>query len=157
MSFLGHYSFGLRPDLLQAHAEERVNELMERLPKDCTPVLVFTGFSGIAFATALALEFHKLGKPIDMMLVRKQGEPSHGTPTHCTTADFKDRTYVFVDDFISSGATFTRLNTVVKAYGGIKFVCLQELVRPPKDSDFEDLNLDERTYYQKVLRLKDAA
>lgn len=157
MSYLGHYSAGLRPELLQLQAENRAEELLERLPTDTVPVLVFTGFSGIAFATALALEFHKLDKPVDMMLVRKQGEPSHGTPIHCSTSDFKDRTYVFVDDFIDSGATFTRLNTVVKAYGGIKFVCLQELVRPPKDSDFEDLNLDERTYYQKVLRPKDAA
>ena len=156
MRFLGHYSFGLRPELLQLHAENRAEELLERLPTDTVPVLVFTGFSGIAFATALALEFRKQNKPIDMMLVRKQGEQSHGTPVHSSTFKLKNRTYVFVDDFISSGATFTRLNTAVSHYGGITLICEQDRVRTPLPSDFTTLVNDEVEYYSNVLRPKDA-
>ena len=157
MSFLGHYSFGLRPDLLQTHAEDRATELLQRIPTDSVPILVFTGFSGIAFATALALEFHKREKPIDMMLVRKKGEQSHGTPVHCSTSDFKDRTYIFVDDFIDSGATFTRLNAVVSHYGGISLICEQHRVRVSSKYTFTTLNSTEFKYYGNVLRPKDAA
>lgn len=156
MSVLGHYSSGLRPDLLQAHATERVNDILQRVPKDSIPVLVFTGFSGIAFATALALEFYKLGYPIDLMLVRKPQDQSHGNPVHCSTTDFKDRIYIFVDDFISSGATFTRLNTVVSHYGGIRFVCEQDRLKLPNDADFTGITANEIEYYTKILRPKNA-
>jgi orotate phosphoribosyltransferase len=157
MSFLGHYSFGLRPDLLKLHAEHRIAELSLRVSDDSVPVLVFTGFSGITFATALAFEFHKRGKSVDMILVRKQYEQSHGNPVHSSTSDFKDRTYVFVDDFISSGATFTRLDAVVSHYGGITLICEQEGIRYPTTSDFTTLGTDEYEYYKNVLRPKDAA
>ena len=61
--------------------------------------IAFSGSSGAALAFPLALRYK-----IPLIYVRKQGEKSHGTQVEVNTTDHL-RTYVIVDDFVSSGET----------------------------------------------------
>lgn len=67
--------------------------------------IVCTGVSGIIFASPLAMEMKK-----HLLIVRKNGESSHGAYRAEGTIG---RRWLFVDDFISSGTTFNRVNDAV--------------------------------------------
>ncbi len=75
-----------------------------------SPVLVYSGMSGVSAATALSLALHPLGVNYHMCYIRKENEVSHGVKIEHTFVGWDDKipegfTLVFVDDFISSGTT----------------------------------------------------
>lgn len=122
----GHYSYALNPLVLSEIAERRAKQIKETVVTNKVPVLVFTGFSGIALATAIALELTKLKFSFHMLMVRKQGEADqcHGDTVQCSLSRLtKDCCFIFVDDFVDSGKTLARMNTTVSKFGGIKYVC----------------------------------
>lgn len=70
------------------------------------PVLVYSGMSGIAAATALSIELDNIGVEFGMIYVRKENEESHGEKIEYEIPDgFNSLTYIFVDDFIDLGET----------------------------------------------------
>lgn len=70
------------------------------------PVLVYSGMSGVAAATALSIALDNIGVEFGMIYVRKENEESHGEKIEYEIPDrFNSRTYIFVDDFIASGET----------------------------------------------------
>jgi len=75
------------------------------------PILCYRGMSGIASATAVAMQMH-LKDPefaFGMVYVRKEDEDSHGSDLEMNgiedVPEGKRRVLVFVDDFICGGTT----------------------------------------------------
>lgn len=96
-------------------------------------VLCYTGMSGVAYATALMLELTTAGVMHKMCYIRKPDEKSHGRPVersewmHVDDGD----TFVFVDDFIESGATLRYAGEALdKEVPGasITHVCLGQVI-----------------------------
>jgi phosphoribosylpyrophosphate synthetase len=77
-------------------------------------VIVATGVSGMSLAFPLAC---KLG--VDVAILRKPKEDSHGTPGRFVGVSLKGRTCVFVDDFVSGGQTRQRVATAVRKDKGL--------------------------------------
>lgn len=75
------------------------------------PVLVYSGMSGIAHATALAMALNEKFPEFEfgMAYVRKREEISHGREVEYSLPDSMEQgttgLLVFVDDFVSSGRT----------------------------------------------------
>jgi adenine/guanine phosphoribosyltransferase-like PRPP-binding protein len=81
------------------------------------------GVSGIVFASPLALS---LGKPL--IVVRKSGDGSHSNNhVECGVEWENVKRWLFVDDFISSGATMTEVNKALIAVDP-KLVCAGRLL-----------------------------
>lgn len=109
-----HYSNSMQPNLLGPWAKKMSVSFKNLFLKknaefrDYIPVLCYSGMSGVAHATALALELYKIGLKFHMGYVRKDTERSHGCQVE-TSNDVSDSgkmgVLVFVDDFISSGNT----------------------------------------------------
>lgn len=72
--------------------------------------IAFTGLSGSAIAYGV---FYRLGIP--MLYVRKTSYSSHGLPVEATPGSY--RSYVFVDDLISTGETLNRVIDTLDSYG----------------------------------------
>jgi orotate phosphoribosyltransferase len=86
------------------------------------PILCYSGMSGVAAATALSLALLELNPKFKfrMAYVRKKGEDSHGNSVEHDLEDHTDTEWektflVFVDDFVSSGAS--RKYVVLNCYG----------------------------------------
>lgn len=102
------------------------------------PILLYTGMSGIAGATAIAMALwrdHQI-EP-GMMYVRKENEVSHGSPIERSEFNmFQRRTrrdgreyvedipcfVIFVDDFVGTGATVERCKKALADVFGNKAV-----------------------------------
>lgn len=100
-----------------------IHENFKNVNDDEIPVLIYSGMSGTALATALACAYYNVsgGKTIHMMYVRKDSELNdcHGDKLECETLGrFHETGYnihaIFVDDFVSSGATFKRCFNALK-------------------------------------------
>lgn len=107
-----HYSNVQDPRILSVRASTWAHSLLQRLKRRrLFPVLVYSGMSGIGGATALSLEFNRIDPEFKfgMMYVRKDGESSHGSFVEIQTdlnREAKNYCYIFVDDFVCTGATF---------------------------------------------------
>lgn len=101
---MSHYSLAQKPKQLLKWAENIAIDIYLREIQ--YPVLVYRGMSGISAATALSLQLHILGIDHGMVYVRKDEEQSHGRliEREPFNNDY-DPTFIFVDDFVSSGAT----------------------------------------------------
>lgn len=149
----GHYSCGLYPDALSMHAKHRAEELTQLIPEDKKLLLVFTGFSGISYATALAITLNELNTNVNLMFIRKPGDTSHGSPVHANIKEFNNDVFiVFVDDFIDSGATFARLQLAVQPIGPISLVCTHCSVVPANTVYVKaTLSSEDKQYYGNLL------
>jgi hypothetical protein len=124
--FTSHYSGGLNTQWLNEGSMNGADALLAHpaiIGKRV--VLVFTGFSGTAWAIGLSLEMYKRGSPVGMLFVRKEGDVSHGSPVHTEEKRFDNCCFVFVDDFVDSGQTLRRMDLVTANYGGIQLLCLR--------------------------------
>jgi hypothetical protein len=73
---MSHYSLAQKPAKLKAWANKVANSIKEE--GIFNPVLVYTGMSGIAGATALSLALNDLNIKHGMAYIRKEHEQSHG-------------------------------------------------------------------------------
>lgn len=125
-----HYSLALRPKDLMAFAAWSTDAIQKELRPGEVPVLCFTGFSGSATATAISLEWTRRGIKHGSAYIRKTEERSHGTSVEYMMPNFDEEIIlpVFVDDHISSGATFRRvMEKLVSSFhlhGRFDVVCL---------------------------------
>jgi hypothetical protein len=109
--YSSHYDCSQELKKLNRLAASRAAELIKRFTKKeyrgFIPMLVYSGMSGIAFATAIGIHLEKAKARYVMAYVRKKNENSHGEKIEYTSLG-ADRKYqlVFVDDFICSGDTF---------------------------------------------------
>lgn len=110
-----HYSKAQSPRKLIVWAREAAADLKRYDDDGFDIVLVYTGMSGVASATALMAEYFNLtSKDLKCVYVRKEGEKSHGSAveSNCTTKLDKTNPknmILFVDDFICSGETTARV------------------------------------------------
>lgn len=119
---MSHYSLAQKPKQLLKWAENIAIDIYLREIK--YPVLVYRGMSGVSSATALSLQLHILGIDHGMVYVRKGNEDSHGENIEREPfADSAPLTFIFVDDFVSSGAT--------------KSECLSKILGKPWCPDFK--------------------
>ena len=150
----GHYSYALNPLVLGEIAELRARQIKETVVTAKIPVLVFTGFSGIALATAIALELTKLKFSFHMMMVRKEGEADHchGDSVQCSLSRLtNDCCFIFVDDFVHSGKTLSRMNATVSKFGGIKYVCTNNELETASNYLNRILSDQDQTYYSSLI------
>lgn len=110
---MSHYSYGLSPKKLKIIGDvlaEKAISLVNGNPF----VLAYTGFSGIATATAVGLALQEKESPnYGMVYVRKNGEKSHsGERIEIMDVTNKMMLYgelpfiiLFVDDFVATGQT----------------------------------------------------
>ena len=107
-----HYSIAQYPDMMADFATQKSQVLRNIFKKpefkNLIPILCYSGMSGVSHATALALALQKKKFVFGMAYVRKEKEKSHGQQVEWNFPERKNKKYilVFVDDFISSGATF---------------------------------------------------
>lgn len=111
-----HYSIAHNPEILSSWSLKAARNIYETFSdKNISTVLIYSGMSGIALATAVQLAYyHEFKKPLQMIYVRKENEISHGNPVefeYIHRYEYNDRSecnLIFVDDFIDSGATLAR-------------------------------------------------
>jgi orotate phosphoribosyltransferase len=118
-----HYSKALNASLLYRAANQVAEDLVAKAAGKRI-VLVYSGMSGISFATALSIAVEtQYNVEVDMIYVRKEHEVSHGVPVEHSYNIFTMPSFVvFVDDFISSGATAHRCsNAVDRRWKGKKY------------------------------------
>lgn len=120
-----HYSHAQQPECLSPWAKRIAEQIRHTVVQ---PVLVYTGMSGIAAATAISLWLHENGTTHGMAYVRKEHEQSHGGCIEYQLPNSWDREtciYIFVDDLVDTGATLNRCKEKIKKeYGQITKVCL---------------------------------
>jgi orotate phosphoribosyltransferase len=109
-----HYSKALNPTLLYRAANQAAEDLVAKAAGKRI-VLVYSGMSGVSFATALSIAVEtQYNVEVDMIYVRKENEASHGRKVEHSLGVFQTPSFiVFVDDFISSGATAYRCRKAV--------------------------------------------
>lgn len=109
-----HYSTHQDKKALLSRAQSLSTKLAKKLEEHDGPVyLVYSGMSGISLATAIMLGS---SFPFEMAYVRKPEEESHGLQVEYSDRPARgaqDIVGVFVDDFISSGATLRRCRKAV--------------------------------------------
>lgn len=96
-----------------------------------TPLLVYSGMSGIAYATAISLHLYKEFPDFyfDMAYVRKPKEDSHGRgveytmPSSVSKKRRVKRFVVFIDDCVDTGATHRRTIRKLKDEWNYPFTC----------------------------------
>lgn len=109
-----HYGYTQEVHYVRNSAEQRIRELIPRLNNQI-PIFVYSGMSGIAWATAFMLEYGKQRgdtAPYGMLYIRKEGERAHGGDVEYAFLNCignPQYVFVFVDDFVSSGATKNRV------------------------------------------------
>lgn len=125
MSFSTHYSRAQRAKDLTTWAANAAASLARQFAVvDGTPVLCYSGMSGVALATALEIELYNNHPSFkfDMAYVRKVGERSHGQGVeHNIRGIFRagEHIGVFVDDMIDSGDTLRHVNGSLKKFFGV--------------------------------------
>ena len=122
-----HYGNSMNMAALNNWAEmvaADIRQLMEDNPK-ITPVLLYTGMSGISAATAIMMHLGRHHNcSVGMVYVRKPDEKSHGARIEYANLQKLERKqtkpfFIVVDDFIHSGETV--LNILRAA--SMKFRC----------------------------------
>lgn len=125
-----HYSPAMRPSDLSRGVVELAGQLVDLgVSTDTYPVLVYSGMSGVAIATALSIELYKSHPEFKfyMAYVRKDTEISHGRSIEYSydvryggpgTYSSEARG-VFVDDLIDSGKTLRYVSQRVKGKLGL--------------------------------------
>lgn len=111
-----HYS----PAQLTENLAKWAQKTAKKLPMDRPYLMIYSGMSGVALATALSLAMARVKKlDFAMMYVRKSTESAHSGkqdqisyPSHSRR---EDRTLLFVDDLIDSGDTFERCLAAAKS------------------------------------------
>lgn len=109
-----HYSSAQNPEILIPQARGWAEWFIEKYKKSKRfPVIVYTGMSGIASATALSMQIYATDPNFrfGMIYVRKPNEKSHGSRIERQfdkKMDGQKNQYIFVDDFICSGASMAR-------------------------------------------------
>jgi hypothetical protein len=140
MSLLGrgsHYSFGLNAKPLRNWAKRTAKVVAaESRELSKTPVFCYSGMSGVSIATALQMamgQFKDRFVEPEMVYVRKSDEKSHGKAienSFCDSYNFNPTLYhtshffIFVDDFITHGDTFARVDFALKEM--ISHICVSE-------------------------------
>ena len=128
-----HYSHAQDGHILMRWAKEKTRILKDLDVDQGQVVLCYTGMSGVAYATALMLELTSAGVLHKMCYIRKPDEKTHGRPVERSELLFVDDgdTYVFVDDFIESGATLRYVGECLdKEVPGVSIthVCLGQVI-----------------------------
>lgn len=104
---IGGYGYGwagMDPKNYKRTITRAVNQFSSRvMEKYEFDAIAFTGSSGCAIAFPLALKYE-----LPLMYVRKEKEKSHGGEIEINKGIILKR-YVFVDDFIATGATVRRV------------------------------------------------
>lgn len=139
---MSHYSLAQKPAQLSEWAKSIAEDIINH--KIESPVLVYSGMSGISSATAISLNLHALGCNHGMVYIRKQGEMSHGSPVEHEHTSSKDRTYIFVDDFLDYCSTLNYCHDKMEPhhdYIKFSFLALQK-------RDFG--------YYDKLMKPEDS-
>lgn len=94
------------PVLYKKHVKETIDAVRKYKKKNPVDAIAFTGTSGAAYAYPVSLA---VGLPL--ICVRKPGSQHYGTGIEgCRNA----KSYIIIDDFISSGATLRRIIKMVK-------------------------------------------
>lgn len=118
-----HYSRGLDPEYMRIFGGKYAEELDglygpegERCGR--FPVLVFSGMSGTTHAVSIS---QAMVTNHGMIYVRKENEQSHGRTCEIHgfedfEGDETDIDWIFVDDFISSGATAKHVMRTIQKY-----------------------------------------
>lgn len=122
-----HYGIGMMPAKLREWAHtvgyQQLREKLKQFNEKTWPIFVYSGSSGVACATALAMEYDaRHPEAYGMMYVRKANEKSHGVAVEaalCEGISFRPAVLVFVDDFVSGGDT--RQYTMQKALGAFAY------------------------------------
>lgn len=100
--------------------------LLDAAKKLKTNVFAVRGTSGLGVANAIRM----LNLNIDFIMVRKEGESHHGkTVEPLTRSDLCFSTYIFLDDFISSGYTREAVRQAIpdaKMVGQVLYNALRE-------------------------------
>lgn len=130
---MSHYSLAQKPAQLSEWAKAICEDIINR--KITNPVLVYSGMSGISSATAISLTLHALGYQHGMVYIRKQNEVSHGQSVEWENIG-KDRTYIFVDDFLDECKTLNYCHNKMQVFSDyiqFSFLALQK-----KDYGYND-------------------
>lgn len=126
-----HYSCALDPVELSSFADSTADTLIALLETEGIAMsrvfLAYRGLSGIALATALSLSIlKKTNVAVGMTCVRKPPDylNSHGYAIE-KSADYGENSYiVFVDDFISSGATLKEIHDKIHKAAYVHINCI---------------------------------
>lgn len=112
---MSHYSLAFQPEEMIKNTNSAADYVQK---VGGVPVLLYSGMSGVAHATALQLELHRRSVKVFMAYIRKPYEESHGSRvqtdipySYSSQRDkdaFRDNVVFFVDDFVASGATRDR-------------------------------------------------
>ena len=113
-----HYSMAMLPKVMMKWARteaKKIKCLLDKKQNLGFPVLIYSGMSGINHAAYLSAALTRQKVSFGQIYVRKETEKSHGRPIEYThnLNNAGDHFFIFVDDFISGGATLK--NTVLKA------------------------------------------
>lgn len=118
-----HYSKAQNLPALSRIAKNKAESLIKLFSKKeykgYTPILAYSGMSGVAFATMIAFHLSQANFKYAMAYVRKPRENSHGVSVEIMYNSPSPYQFVFVDDFISSGATFNRVIKGIKKYSDL--------------------------------------
>jgi orotate phosphoribosyltransferase len=120
-----HYSNNMTPKKLAESGKAGGKAIMAwAAHREITPVLVYTGMSGIGVATAISLWLNRYHPDFKfyMIYVRKENEQCHGRPTENNfplDATVPNMIGVFVDDCISGGTTRIRCMNAAKSRHGV--------------------------------------
>lgn len=125
-----HYGKSMRPDRLARSAKNMAEQIEAKLfgpevPERIYPVLIYTGMSGVATATAIAMHLTDYADRFGMMYVRKENETSHGSSVEYSVAETLhskqlEPVFIFVDDFIQGGMTAARVISKISQHLKIK-------------------------------------
>lgn len=111
----GYSRYAVVPEYLFEVASDMYSAMRERCPERPI-VLVYTGFSGSSLASGiLTVAGMKKDTNISGYYVRKKGDGSHsGRNERVLKVSCKNVIFVYVDDFVCSGATMQRMRSAVK-------------------------------------------
>jgi len=114
---VSHYGASMKPVELLQQAEQICKLMAIKLKENQVVVLFYSGMSGVASATALALTMQRFNMKLGgMVYIRKQNEVSHGSDIETSLMNVKktdDLVPIFVDDFVCNGTTFKYVLTRV--------------------------------------------
>jgi len=150
-----HYSNAQNIQELTENASSWAKRIMEECKgrRKLYPILCYRGMSGIASATAIAMQLHQQDPlfKFGMVYVRKEDEDSHGSDLEMTgisdVPDVKRRVLVFVDDFICAGYTkravldaIVKMSKTTNTYQKMKYALIHGM-KPAKGEDSLDFVL----------------
>lgn len=113
-----HYSQALCSETSWKLIKQRGEDLKAYCLKwNLDPIIIYSGMSGISYATLLGLWFEQNQVNHYKMYVRKEFEESHGKPIEHSLdmgwSEYRGQVLVFVDDFVEYGITRKRCLTAV--------------------------------------------